>query len=238
MPSSVALRLRSRDLRSTYSSVTSWPLMESVVTFSPRLLNSSSTLSNSSEGTERPRSAVLTTLRPKSPSAAVSSVMLAAPSEDCARSDPDRAGVDSPAGSRPVGTPPPPDFVSPLSHAARASTRSTSALAPRDLATVEKRLALMASTSFGRVPTAEHIPATKGPSTAQPTPCTPPAPDRFPVFNAPIRQCGSPAPFAHPLRGAVLHLLAPRAGHGQGGGVRQISSIRDLRPHSPSQAPT
>src|SRR5918998_1693436 len=165
MLSSVALRLRSRDLRSTYSSVTSWPLMESVVTFSPRLLNSASTLSNSSEGTESTRSAVtessllqtcelrtvppavLTTLRPKSPSAAGSSVMTTAPSEDCARSGPDPADESTPAVFRPVDTPLPPDLVSLLPHAARARTRSTSVLALRDFATVAEHLAFMASTS-------------------------------------------------------------------------------------------
>src|SRR5829696_2346550 len=64
------------------------------------------------------------------------------------------------------------------------------------------------------------------------------------AISAPIRRSGSPAPFARPLRGAALHLLAPRAGRGQADAgpwrreaVRQSSSIQNLRPRSPSQAP-
>src|SRR5215218_4630578 len=196
----------------------------------------------------RPRSAVLTTLRPKSPREAGSSVMPAAPPEDCARSGPDLAGASTPAVSRPTDTAPSfdfTDFVSLPLHAARARTSST--LAPRDFATIAERNASMPSTSLGRVPRAEHLPAPKGPSTAQPTPCTLPAPDRFPdsqhaqasppLVSALIRRCGSPDPFARPPRAAAPSLLAPRAGHGRGGGVRQRPSIPDVRPRSPSLAP-
>ena len=112
--------------------------------------------------------------------------MLVAPSEDCARPSRDPASEPTPAVSRPTDTAPSfdvADFVSLFPHDSRARTRSTSALVPRHLATFEKRLALIASTSFGRVPPAEHLLAPKGPSTAQLTPCTLPAPDRFPVFN-------------------------------------------------------
>jgi hypothetical protein len=164
--------------------------------------------------------------------------MPVASSEDCARSDPDPAGEPTPAVSRPTDTAPSfdvADFVSLFPHDARARTRS--ALVPRHLATFEKRLALIASTSFGRVPPAEHLLAPKGPSTAQLTPCTLPAPDRFLVFNEPIRRCGSPAPYPRPIRAGALRLLVPRAGHGRGGGVRQRSNIQDLRPRSPSLAP-
>src|SRR5215213_5712766 len=135
----------------------------------------------------RPRSAVLTTLRPKSPSAAGSSDMPAAPSEDCARSSPDPAGESTPAVFRSTDTVPSSggaDFVSLLPHDARARTRSTSALVSRDLAIFEKRLALMASTSFGRVPPAEHLLAPKGQPSAQPNLCTLPDPDWFLVITS------------------------------------------------------
>src|SRR5215213_6137211 len=135
----------------------------------------------------RPRSAVLTTLRPKSPSAAGSSDMPAAPSEDCARSSPDPAGESTPAVFRSTDTVPSSggaDFVSLLPHDARARTRSTSALVSRDLAIFEKRLALMASTSFGRVPPAEHLLAPKGQPSAQPNLCTLPDPDWFLVVTS------------------------------------------------------
>src|SRR5215208_1130027 len=107
----------------------------------------------------RPRSAVLTTLRPKSPREAESSVMPAAPSEDCARSGPDPAGESAPAVSCPTDTAPSSDgadFISLYPHDARARTRSTSALAPRDFATIAECNSSMPSTSLGRVPPAEH----------------------------------------------------------------------------------
>ena len=91
--------------------------------------------------------------------------MPAVPSEDCARSSPDPAGESTIAVSRPTDTAPSFDgaeFVSLLPHDARATTRSMSALAPRDPATFEKLLALMPSTSLGRVPPAEHLPAPNG----------------------------------------------------------------------------
>src|SRR5215213_2937724 len=54
---SAASRFRSRDCKSTYSSVTSCPETVSVVTSSPRPLSSSRASSKCSEGTERMRSA-------------------------------------------------------------------------------------------------------------------------------------------------------------------------------------
>src|SRR5215212_5599311 len=103
-----------------------------------------------------PRLAVLTTLKPKSPSVAGSSVMPTAPLVDCARSDP--PGEPATAVSRPADTPPSSGFVSLSPHAARARTRSTRALAPSDFATIAERRASMPPTSFGRVPPAEHPP--------------------------------------------------------------------------------
>src|SRR5687767_1066842 len=84
--------------------------------------------------------------------------MPTAPSEDCARSGPDPEGESTPAGSRPTDTPPPPDFVSLFPHATRTITRSTSTLDPKDLATVENRLASIPSTSLGRVPPRSNFP--------------------------------------------------------------------------------
>src|SRR5215203_1128867 len=54
---SAASKFRSRDCKSTYSSVTSWPETVSVVTFSPIPLRSSRASWKCSEGTERMRSA-------------------------------------------------------------------------------------------------------------------------------------------------------------------------------------
>src|SRR5215211_1606527 len=93
------------------------------------------------------------------------------------------------------------------------------------------------STSLRRVPPAEHLPTLTGPSSAQPTPCTLPGPDRFPDLSSPIPRCGLLAPSGDLLRVGGPRLLSSRAERGRGGacpqkreGVRQGSRSLDVRP--------